>query len=148
MADLWLCCQMTLWQVRLSNKHLFGFYLKRENLTNINFLVLTQKLFCFFSNQLSHSLYITSWSTQLCLGFLLSALSLCFSVSPLYLSIFLFLPSISPLYLLIFTIYLSFSPLCLSLSLPPTPTLFPDEKFPTLGPIPSFRSKFGDYKII
>jgi hypothetical protein len=65
----------------------------------------------------------TSWATLLCLGFLLSALSLCFSplslclsplslclsplslylcISPIYLSIspiFLFLPSISILYL-------------------------------------------------
>ncbi len=68
----------------------------------------------FFSFWISEHLYFTSWATQLCLGFLLSALSLCFSVS---MSLFLFLPSISPLYLSISPTYLfSISPLYLSIS--------------------------------
>jgi hypothetical protein len=115
----------------------------------------------------------TSWATQLCLGFVSSvSLSLCLSplslflhISPIYLSIYLFLPSISlsfifshlslylsfsPIYLSISPLYLSISPIYLSISvsLSPSPSLFPDKKFPALGPIPSFRSKFGDSTFI
>jgi hypothetical protein len=67
-------------------------------------------------------LLFTSWATQLCLGFLFSATY----VSPLYLSItFLYR-------------YLSLS----------ATSLFPVKKFPALGPIPSFRSIFGDFTFI
>jgi hypothetical protein len=168
-------------------------------------------LFCFKPGELTvkisqyqdQYLLRTSWATQLCLGFLLLAISLCLSVfvslplslclsplsfyfshlslylsnSPIYLSIFLFLPSISlsfyfshlslylyplslslsrslslylsfsPIYLSIYTIYLSIYTLYLYLS-PLLPCLFPDKKFPALGQIPSFRSKFGDNTFI
>ncbi len=67
-------------------------------------------------------LFNTSWATQLCLGFLLSALSLCFSPLSLYLCISQIYLSVSPLYLSISPIYLY--PLSQSLSHPPPPFSF------------------------
>ena len=88
--------------------------------------------------------------------FIVSSVSLflCLYVSPLYLSIFLFLPSVSQSLPSIFqsltSISLSLPSISVSLSLPLSlsPSLFPDKKFPALGPIPSFRSKFGNYTFI
>jgi hypothetical protein len=77
---------------------------------------------------------------QLCLF----VLPLYLYVSPLYLSIFVFPQSISLSLPSIFIFRPSISILYLSLSLP-SPSLFPDKKFPALGWIPSFRSKFGNY---
>jgi hypothetical protein len=42
------------------------------------------------------------------------------------------------------TLSLSFYPM----PQPPSPSLFLDKKFPALGLIPSFRSKFGDWTFI
>jgi len=54
------------------------------------------------------------------------------------------------LILILISIYLSiyisrYLPISVSLSIPPSPSLFPDKKFPALGLIPCFRSKFGDW---
>ncbi len=67
-------------------------------------------------------------------------------ISALYLSIFVFLQFIS-LSLDPLSFYFSHLSLSsISVSLPPS--LFPDKKFPALGSIPNFRSKFSDYKFI
>ena len=83
-----------------------------------------------------------------CLLCLFVSLSICLSPLSLFLSISTIYLSISPLYLSISPIYLSFSPLYLSLFLPHSPSLFPDKKFPSLGLIPSFRSKCSSYTFI
>ncbi len=67
------------------------------------------------------------------------------------------LPSIAwDFYCLFVSLSLCLSPLSLYLShlflylshSPPLPPLFPDKKFPALGLIPSFKSKFGDFTFI
>jgi hypothetical protein len=73
------------------------------------------------------SLCLSMYLSSISLSFYFSPLSLCLSISPIYLPI-------SPLYLSISPIYLSVSPLYLSLSLSPSPSPFPDKKFPALGP--------------
>ncbi len=72
----------------------------------------------------------TSWATQLCLGFLLSALSLCSSVSMSLPSVFLFLPSISISLTSVFLFLPSISLSLPSFSVSLSPSFFPDKKFP------------------
>ncbi len=69
------------------------------------------------------------WPIQLCSGFLLAALSLCLSISPLYLSLSLSI-SVSPLYLSL-SLYLP------SISLPLPNLTYPDLKNACLPTCPS-----------
>jgi hypothetical protein len=83
---------------------------------------------------------LTPLSFQICLGFLLSALSLCFSPLSLCLSPLSLYLCISPIYLYLspLSFYVSHLSISVPLPPPPPPPLFPDKKFPALGLIPSF----------